>query len=213
MSSCAITRAVDILHKVLGLGERPFEIVSGDKPFGLATNFDDYKTERQRPQDVPIQGPHFQARKRVAMFVEPSNHQKNAQFDGATLEVACPSGVHGAKREAVPSREILGKPHHCPALASVCTQTYVVHLDLSLPRAEARALSRTIRTKFFRFLISLRKITQACAAFRLFVGYLTSDSGGPQNGPMLMLYAKYGITKGSENRIHRQHDPSDERGR
>ena len=36
-------RAVDILHKVVAAGERPFEeLVSGDTPFGLATNFKDY---------------------------------------------------------------------------------------------------------------------------------------------------------------------------
>lgn len=36
-------RAVDILHKVVAAGERPFEeLVSGDTPFGLATNFSDY---------------------------------------------------------------------------------------------------------------------------------------------------------------------------
>jgi len=36
-------RAVDILHKVVAANERPFEeLVSGDTPFGLATNFADY---------------------------------------------------------------------------------------------------------------------------------------------------------------------------
>lgn len=36
-------RSVDILHKVVAANERPFEeLVSGDTPFGLATNFTDY---------------------------------------------------------------------------------------------------------------------------------------------------------------------------
>ena len=39
-------RAVDILHKVVAAGERPFEeLVSGDTPFGLATNFKDYAVD------------------------------------------------------------------------------------------------------------------------------------------------------------------------
>ena len=39
-------RAVDILHKVVAANERPFEdLVSGDTPFGLATNFSDYKRD------------------------------------------------------------------------------------------------------------------------------------------------------------------------
>ncbi len=43
MSSCVTSGAVDILHKVVAANERPFEeLVSGDTPFGLATNFSDY---------------------------------------------------------------------------------------------------------------------------------------------------------------------------
>jgi site-specific DNA-methyltransferase (adenine-specific) len=39
-------RSVDILHKVVAANERPFEeIVSGDTPFGLATNFSGYKRD------------------------------------------------------------------------------------------------------------------------------------------------------------------------
>jgi site-specific DNA-methyltransferase (adenine-specific) len=36
-------RAIDILHKMVAVGEQSFaELVSGDTPFGLATNFSDY---------------------------------------------------------------------------------------------------------------------------------------------------------------------------
>jgi site-specific DNA-methyltransferase (adenine-specific) len=39
-------RSVDILHKVVAANERPFEeLVSGDTPFGLATNFSGYERD------------------------------------------------------------------------------------------------------------------------------------------------------------------------
>ena len=47
-------RAVDILHKVVAAGERPFEeLVSGDTPFGLATNFSGY-TRDVAPKDGQV---------------------------------------------------------------------------------------------------------------------------------------------------------------
>src|SRR3546814_1961419 len=47
-------RAVDILRKVAAAGERPLEeLISGDTPFGLATNFTAYKRDSE-PKDGQV---------------------------------------------------------------------------------------------------------------------------------------------------------------
>lgn len=52
---------------------------------------------------------------------------------------------------------VLGKPH-IAASPSVCTQTFLFFWLSS--EAEALSVESYLRTRFFRFLVSLRKITQ-----------------------------------------------------
>ena len=74
-------RAVDILHKVVAADERPFEeLVSGDTPFGLATNFSGYV------RDVAPKGGQVRlyanvGTKRVTRRHGPCDNQQELAFD------------------------------------------------------------------------------------------------------------------------------------
>ena len=91
---------------------------------------------------------------------------------------------------------------------SVCTQTYLFFYVGS--RKEARSLSSYLRTRFFRFLVSLRKITQdATRSTYTWVPQQRWD----QTWTDEELYKKYGLTKDDiafiESRI-RPMDANDE---
>lgn len=83
------------------------------------------------------------------------------------------------------SPPILGEP------GSVCTQTYLVAGPLS-SKVEAESVASYLRTRFARFLVSLRKPAQH--AFR---GMYRWTPVQPWNRTWsdAVLYKKYGITK------------------
>ena len=183
-------RAVDILHKVLAAGERPFEeLVSGDTPFGLATNFSDYVQDvvPKRGQ-VRLYANVGTTRVRGAMAREMIN--KNSHLIDV-WKLFLPVAGSGRERERsgvdlVLSPPILGEP------GSVCTQTYLVAGPLS-SKVEAESVESYLRTRLARFLISLRKPAQ-----HVFRGMYRWVPIQPWNRTWTDtdLYKKYGITKG-----------------
>jgi site-specific DNA-methyltransferase (adenine-specific) len=182
-------RAVDILHKVVAAGERPFEeFVSGDTPFGLATNFSEYA------QDVvPKRG---QVRlyanvgtKRVRGAMARETISKNAHLIDV-WKLFLPKSGSGRERERsgvdlVLSPPILGEP------GSVCTQTYLVAGPLS-SKVEAESVESYLRTRLARFLGSLRKPSQD--VFRGMYRWVPIQSWN-RTWTDADLYKKYGITK------------------
>jgi site-specific DNA-methyltransferase (adenine-specific) len=146
------TRAVSILNKVQLLsGTSMKELVSGDTPFGLATNFDDFV-------EKPFQGAvklHVSVnQKRVVGWMEDSAVTKNRHLIPA-WKLLLPKAY--GERGAIPAN-VLG-PGIVAGPGSVCSQTYVV-LGPFNSEKEAESCSAYLRTRFARFLISLRKITQ-----------------------------------------------------
>jgi site-specific DNA-methyltransferase (adenine-specific) len=92
------------------------------------------------------------------------------------------------ERGAVPAL-VLGPSIVAPP-ASVCTQTFLVAGPFASKRA-ATSLQSYTRTRFFRFLVSLRKITQhALRSTYSWVPQQTWDRTWTDEA----LYAKYGIT-------------------
>lgn len=146
------TRAVSILKKVLQLGEPSVaDLVSGDTPFGLATNFNGFK-------DKPFRGSvelylTERGRRRIVHTAR-TNIRKNEHFIDS-WKVLLPEAY--GERGAIPAL-VLGPSIVAPP-ESVCTQTYLVAGPLVSKKAAASLQSYT-RTRFFRFLVSLRKITQ-----------------------------------------------------
>jgi site-specific DNA-methyltransferase (adenine-specific) len=177
-------RALGILERVQALHEPTMDtVISADTPFGLATNFSDYKnksflgsvalylTDRGR---------------RVVAHTARSGIKKNADLIDS-WKVLLPEAY--GERGAIPAL-VLGPSIVAPP-ASVCTQTYLVAGPLASER-EANSLQSYTKTRFFRFLVSLRKITQhALRSTYSWVPMQPWDRLWTDAG----LYAKYGLTQ------------------
>jgi len=145
--------AVRILDKVTGfrnknqselsLGDR----VSARKPFGL-TN------QRGKPTKQGLKKPVLVYGNQQTSFMERSAITSNVDWiDQWKVLLVKAHGTSG--RDDV---TILGEPV-VAAPGSACTETYLV-IGVCKSETEARNLAAYMRTRFVRFLVSLRKITQ-----------------------------------------------------
>jgi len=181
-------RAVDILHKVRAAGERSFEeLVSGDTPFGLATNFTDY-IQDSTPSDTQVLLYANVSTKRVRGAMRREAITKNAHLIDV-WKLFLPVAGSGRERERsgvdiVLGPPIIGEPR------SVCTQTYLVAGPLN-SRDEAESVESYLRTRLARFLVSLRKPAQH--VFRGMYRWVPVQSWN-RKWTDAALYQKYGIT-------------------
>jgi site-specific DNA-methyltransferase (adenine-specific) len=182
-------RAVDILHKVLATGERPFEeLVSGDTPFGLATNFSDYARDVV-PKSGQVRLYANVGTTRVCGAMARETINKNSHLIDV-WKLFLPVAGSGRERERsgvdlVLGPSILGEP------GSVCTQTYLVAGPLN-SKAETESVESYLRTRLARFLVSLRKPAQH--VFRGMYRWVPVQLWD-RTWTDADLYKKYGITK------------------
>lgn len=182
-------RAVGIVHKVLAAAEKPFEgLVSGDTPFGLATNFKDYK-QGAEPKADDIRLYANLGTKRVSGAMERTAVRKNAHLIDA-WKLYLPVAGSGRERErtgvdVVIGPPIIGEPR------SACTQTYLVCGPLA-SREEAESVESYLRTRLVRFLISLRKPAQH--VFRGMYRWVPLQTWD-RTWTDAELYEKYGIVQ------------------
>jgi len=195
------SRALDILRKVQRKKEPSMtEILSVDKEFGWTSNFDGFH-EKKKSGDVAIY--YIRNTKRSSGWIERSAIEKSTELVD-TWKVMVPQ-AYGAGEE-IP-HQILGQPFVAPK-PSVCTQTYLFfHVD---SKQAAESVESYVRTRFLRFLVSLRKITQhATRSTYTWVPQQAWDGIWTDE----KLYNKYGLTKDDiafiESRI-RPMDASDE---
>jgi site-specific DNA-methyltransferase (adenine-specific) len=151
-------RALDILHIVQGKGESTIEtMISGNTPFGLATNFKGYSKSATKANDE-IKIYLFGEGKRSEGFAPDSVVQKNRALIGE-WKVLLPA-AYGAG-ETVPhqilGQSIISEPK------SACTQTYLTFGPFT-NRKQAENAQRYLNTRVARFLVSLRKISQDAQA-------------------------------------------------
>ena len=177
-------RAVTILKKVQCFGEPSMsDLMSGDTPFGLATNHSEYK-EKPFRGSVALYLTH--RGRRLVGYTRRANIQKNVHLIDS-WKVFIPEAY--GDRGAVPA-VVLGPPIVAPP-DSVCTQTYLVAGPFTSKKA-ATSVQSYISTRFFRFLVSLRKITQhALRSTYTWVPQQTWDREWTDE----MLYTKYKLTK------------------
>jgi len=174
--------AVSILHKVLGMGEDSINsILSADKEFGWTSNFDGFHDD-ERPGDVPLY--YVRKAKRGFGFISRADVAKSTEYID-TWKVMVPKAGSGGG--SVPDY-VLGRPQLAPS-PSVCTQSFLFfYVDTE---EHAASLASYYATKFFRFLVSLRKITQdATKATYRWVPMQTWDRVWTDDE----LYAKYELT-------------------
>lgn len=145
-------RSLSILHKVLIKNEESIlKILSVDKEFGWTSNFDEFHSHKL-PGTVPL---HYNRKgQRLVGWIEREKIKKSKELIDTWKVMVPKAGSDGGQRIPDP---VLGSSFivHSP---SVCTQTYLFfYLD---SEEKAISLNSYLRTKFFRFLVSLRKITQ-----------------------------------------------------
>ncbi len=144
-------RAVSILHKVLKCDEPSINtILTRDTAFGLASNFDGFH-ETERSGNLPLY--FIRKMKRGVGYIGRDDITKNSHLID-TWKVLVPEAYNGG--DAVP-HQILGKPQIAPS-PSACTQSFLFFHVSS--RKLAMSLQSYYTTRFFRFLVSQRKITQ-----------------------------------------------------
>jgi site-specific DNA-methyltransferase (adenine-specific) len=176
-------RALGILRKVLARNEPSIlPMLSGDTPFGIATNFSDWTT-RQSQDRIPL---HLvNGGKRSVGFVKRSAIRKNVEaIDVWKVLVPKAYGAGEAFPHQILGKEILVAP------PSACTQTYLVVSPFKSKKAGG-SFASYYRTRLFRFLVSLRKITQdALRSTYTWVPQQTWDKTWTDE----LLYEKYAIT-------------------
>jgi site-specific DNA-methyltransferase (adenine-specific) len=177
------TRALSILEKVLGAKESAMDaIISGDTPFGLASNFADY-SEREGRNNLAL---YLTVRgRRTIGWVADSVVRKNRPLI-PSWKILLPEAY--GERGAIPAM-VLGPPIVAPP-NSVCSQTYLVCGGFDSETAAQSALAY-VQTRFFRFLVSLRKISQH--ALRSTYSWVPQQSWD-HRWTDADLYEKYGVS-------------------
>lgn len=145
-------RALSILRKVLAK-ENPSitKILSVDKEFGWTSNFRDFE-KTEVPDSVPIY--YNEKGNRLQGWISRKDVTKSAQMIDTWKVMVPKAGSDGGQK--LPDI-VLGTPFIASS-PSVCTQTYLFFVLKS--ELEAKNVEKFVRTKFFRFLVSLRKISQ-----------------------------------------------------
>lgn len=141
-------QSISILEKVLAHGDESFASrVAGRKPFGFDTAF--HGASRQSEQrNVFLYGSGKQtwvARDEILSNVDWVDRWK----------VLVPAATDGNENYPLPIWDRVGPFVAGPGTA--CSETYLV-VSLAADEAEARNIAAYMRTKFFRFLVSLRKV-------------------------------------------------------
>lgn len=178
-------RALTILRKVLEGGEASVNtILARDKEFGWTSNFDGFH-EVQRPGDVALY--YIRSMKRGKGFINRDAVTKSAHLVD-TWKLLVPKVGSGREREKSGVDLVLGPPLVAPS-PSVCTQSFLFFYLTS--KEQVQSVKSYYATKFFRFLVSLRKITQdATHSTYLWVPLQSWD----RNWTDSELYAKYELT-------------------
>jgi len=150
-------RALSILRKVRAFDEPTFDsLVSGDTPFGLATNFTGYKRGVAPRGDELLLFANV-GTTRVNGALSRSAVTKNSHLIDV-WKVFLPVAGSGRERERSGVDLVLG-PSIVAGPGTACTQTYLVAGALDSQDA-AQSVASYLRTRFARLLISLRKPSQ-----------------------------------------------------
>jgi len=171
--------AISILRKVLAKNETSFsEQVSTQKPFGLRTFF----KGKSKPFQESIK---LYANKSVGYIKEEEIIQNKRWIDKHKVYITMAYGAGEDFPHQILNRPFYGEPNSC------CTETYIVIGPYSSQK-KAQNIISYIQTRFFRFLVLLRKNTQhAAKSVYSFVPIQNFDEPWTDE----KLYKKYGITK------------------
>jgi len=178
--------AVSILDKVLayrvkGLPETKWsERVSSGKPFGLRTFFHGKDSSKGLKQAVKLHGS-----QRISWLSRVDIAQNADWIDEWKVLMSAVQGTSAAVETQFLSKPIIAGP------GEACTETYVVAGHFKTEQ-EAKRCAIYLRTRFVRFLVSLRKISQhANRGVYAFVPDVPLNTTWTDQ----KLYERYGVTK------------------
>ena len=172
--------AVPILEKVRAKAEPTLDSrVSSRKPFGLATNY------RGKPTKAGMKAPVVLYANQRTEWIDRSDLPTNqAWVDDWKVLMTRVQGTSAAVETKFLSKPIIAGP------GTACTETYLVAGRFG-SEAEAATYAAYLRTRFVRFLVSLRKSTQdAAKGVYSFVPDLPLD----REWTDAALYERYGLT-------------------
>lgn len=168
--------SISILRKVKEKQETTLDIqVSSRKPFGLSTNFDSYS------ENGSIK---VYANKKIGLLDKDFKIEKNINLINQ-WKVLAPKAIGSGDSREDWLKPILSEPN------SICTETYVI-LGAYNNKNLAQNLISYTQTKFFHFMLTLKKVTQdatakvySCIPIQDFNEEWTDEK----------LYKKYGLTQ------------------
>ena len=173
-------QSISIMKKVLKFKEVSLgKYVSTSKPFGMRSNFSDFTSIQTEMHSVKLY--RFGENGYVAKKIIVKNEKLIDRYK-VLVSKASPGGDEYP--HSIVSQPIVSEPN------SVCTETYLVIKDVD-SRTEAENLVSYIKTRFFRFMMSLVKNTQNISkASYTFVPL--QDFSHPWTDEM--LYRKYNLS-------------------
>ena len=171
--------AISIFHKVRSFQEDSLgQFVSSRKPFGMESNFSDFKTKQTSRHNIVLY--RFGDN---GYINEESIKMKKEWVSKYKVIISKASPGGDEYPHSIVSAPIIAEPN------SACTETYLV-IKVLKTRKEAINLVTYIKTRFFRFMMSLIKNTQNISkASYQFVPL--QDFSHPWTDEM--LYKKYGL--------------------
>jgi len=174
--------AVPILEKVRAKKEHTLDQrVSSRKPFGFPTNF------HGKPNPKGLKEPVLLFGSKKISHIERKDIAVNSKWiDEWKVLMTAVQGTSAAVETKFLSRPILAEP------GTACTETYLVagHFQTE---TEATNYAQYLRTRFVRFLVSLRKATQHATRD---VYSFVPDLPVTESWTDAKLYKRYGLTQG-----------------
>ena len=171
--------AISILQKVTKKPEVSFStLISSRKPFGFATNFSDY-LNKGGPSFIKIY-----ANKEIGFL--PKNYEipRNETWINE-WKIFAPKAVGSGNSKDDIVKPIIAGPN------TICTETYIVIGPFDSEQICQNVCSY-INTKFFHFLLTLKKVTQDATA-KVYSFIPLQDFSKPWTDKE--LYKKYNLTK------------------
>lgn len=183
-------RALTILHKIIKKNESALsEIMSARTAFGVLSNFSGHSRAKRRG-DVRYYA--TSPRGRIEAWIARSEATTNRDSIDCWKAMVPKAGSDGG--QTLPDI-VLGQPWIAEP-PSICTQSFLFVCADS--REEAESITSYYRTRFLRFLVALRKITQDTT--RESYTWVPQQSWD-RTWTDAELYRKYGITKDEQRYI------------
>ncbi|MEG1792448.1 MAG: Eco57I restriction-modification methylase domain-containing protein [Bacilli bacterium] len=143
--------AITIINKVTTNNFEPFSnFVSSRKPFGLATNFIDFIEKSKDEKNIKIY-----ANQRTG-YISRNQILKNKEWVDK-WKVYVPEAIGSGDSSTDWVKPIIGKPN------TTCTETYIIYGPFET-EIEAYNVAIYTQTRFFHFMLGLKKITQHTTA-------------------------------------------------